>query len=113
MNFHQSNDWRCNTHHSDHSDDYDQEEENDRCRQWMEEDEMDDYTIIRSICKKKRNTEKRPGGSNSLGRPKYWDSVWGRMLLHPDLQISGSPMRKTFMRRSYVQTSCELDQGLA
>ena len=102
MNFHQSNDWRCNTHHSDHSDDSDQEEENDRCRQWMEEDEMDDYTIIWSICKKKRNTEKRPGGSNSLGRPKYWDSVWGRMLLHPDLQISSSPMRKTFMRRFRV-----------
>ena len=63
-------------------------------RMWDEEDEEEELRM------KGRNTSPRPGGTNNKhGRPDYWDSTWGRMLQDPNLQIVGSPLRKTFTRR--------------
>ena len=52
--------------------------------------------------RKRRNTGPRPGGSNATGRPRYWESVWGRMLREPALQVVESPARKVFRRRFRV-----------
>ena len=51
--------------------------------------------------KRTRNTGPRPGGSNSPGvdRPDYWNSTWGKMLKHSELQVTGSQSRKVFTRR--------------
>ena len=80
---------------------------------WREEAEADCYrlTMIEEEewyercqiprCKKK-NTGKRPGGSNTHVRPKYWNSAWGKILRKFDLQITGSNLQKVFMRRFWV-----------
>jgi hypothetical protein len=61
-------------------------------RMWDAEDEEEELRM------KGRNTSPRPGGTNNKhGRPDYWDSTWGRMLQDPNLQIVGSPLRKTFI----------------
>ena len=79
-----------------------EEEDDERYRMMMinEEDDSLDWDYV--YKKKRRNTGKRPGGSNVNGRKIYENSEWGQMLRHPGLQVLGSPEQKTFMRRFRV-----------
>ena len=61
-----------------------------------------DTVNIDIYVNKPRNTCHRPGGTNSTGRPDYWESAWGKMLIDPTLQVPGSDLRKTFFRRFRV-----------
>ena len=56
----------------------------------------------KSRTRNSRNRGRRPGGTNANGLPHYWDSMWGRILRYPELQVSGSPLRKVFGRRFRV-----------
>ena len=60
---------------------------------WDDEDDIADEKEIDSNWRRKRNTLSRPGGCNnpSKGRPLYWESPWGIMLIYPRLQDIGSP----------------------
>ena len=49
--------------------------------------------------RKKRNTGRRPGGTNSTSRPNYCVSKWGQMLQNPELQVLGSSLRRVFRRQ--------------
>ena len=64
-----------------------------------EDDSLDWLNVYK---KKRRNTGKRPGGSNVNGRKIYENSEWGQMIRHPGLQVLGSLEQKTFMRRFRV-----------
>ena len=83
-------------------DDSSSEEEVDYIiRKWEDED-LEYEQQAAAKFKKKRNTGKRPGGTNMTGRPDYWLSTWGQMLRDPELIAPGSPLQKTFMRRFRV-----------
>ena len=64
-----------------------------------EDDSLDWLNVYK---KKRRNTGKRPGGSNVNGRKIYENSELGQMLHHPGLQVLGPPEQKMFMRRFRV-----------
>ena len=76
------------------------DDDEDLCiQQWLDYQEEEEEDLRR---RKKRNTGRRPGGTNSTGRPDYWGSEWGRMLQNPELQVLGSPLRRVFRRRFRV-----------
>ena len=77
-----------------------EEEDAERYRKMMDEEEewLDECLVFQ----RKRNTCARPGGTNTTGRAKYEDSVWGRMLRDAELRVTGSPLQKIFMRRFRV-----------
>lgn len=77
-----------------------EEEDVQRYRMMVEEDE--EWLEQCQVFQCKRNTGKRPGGTNATGRANYEDSVWGRMLRDPQLSVAGSPLQKIFMRRFRV-----------
>ena len=79
----------------------DTEEEEEHRMMFEEEEEWLErwHVISQKTRKQQRNTGKRPGGSNTTGRVEYQETVWGEMLRNPNLNIPGSPIRKTFMRR--------------
>ena len=86
-------------------DDSSSEEEVDYIiRKWEDED-LEYEQQAAAKFKKKRNTGKRPGGTNMTGRLDYWLSTWGQMLRDPELIAPGSPLQKTFMRRFRVPYS--------
>ena len=75
------------------------EEEVDYMRRRFEEEDMDDVMEEESVgmLKRKRNTGKRPGGTNFTGRPDYWTSTWGMMLRNPELTTPGSKLQKMLL----------------
>ena len=79
-----------------------EEEEAERYRMMMMEEEEEEWLEECQLVLRKRNTGMRPGGTNTTGRVKYDDSVWGRMLRDPQLSVAGSPAQKIFMRRFRV-----------
>ena len=80
-----------------------EEEDAERYRRMMEEE--DEWLEEWQVFQRKRNTGARPGGTNTTGRAKYEDSVWGRMLRDPQLRVAGSPLQKIFTRRFPVSYS--------
>ena len=82
-----------------------EEDDDERQRMMMEEEEEEEWLEECQIFQRKRNTGKRPGGTNATGRAKYEDSVWGTMLRDPQLSVAGSPVQKIFMRRFRVPHS--------
>ena len=82
-----------------------EEEETDYIRRRWDEDMEDDKDYEVVIANRRRNSGKRPGGTNKNGRPDYWASTWGTMLRDPELKIPGSKLQKTFIRRFRVPYS--------
>ena len=91
---------------SDNDDGMSDEEAEFMRREWEdEEDEEEDEEEMKTKTKSRNSGNKRPGGTNRTGRPNYWASTWGVMLLQPELQIQGSHAWKTFMRRFRIPHS--------
>ena len=59
--------------------------------QMMTEEDLEWQEVFQ---KQYRNMAKRPGGTNTTGRVKYKESVWGLMLCRPELKVPGSTTQK-------------------
>ena len=64
-------------------------EEEEYMRRMLDEEDMEDMEeeVVRTTPRWRRNTRKRPGGTNRTGRTKYWSSTWGRMIRDGDLRL--------------------------
>ena len=75
--------------------DSDDDDEDLFIQEWLDYQEEEEDLPSR----KKRNTDRRPGGTNSTSRPNYCVSKWGQMLQNPELQVLGSSLRRVFRRQ--------------